>query len=130
MNRPLGHQKQILAIAGLLFALATVLGALAAHALPSRMSMNAIDIFDTGVRYQFYNTLGLFAIGLTSCIIDSRFVIWSAWLVVAGIVLFSGSIYWLAFGAPVVIGFATPLGGFSFIVAWILYAIGVLRHSK
>ncbi len=127
MNRPLGHQKRILAVAGLLFALATILGALAAHALPSRLSANAIDIFDTGVRYQFYNTLGLFVIGLTSCIVESRLVRWSAWLVVVGIVLFSGSIYWLTFGAPVVVGFATPLGGLSLIVAWIFYTIGILR---
>lgn len=120
--------RWILAAAGLAIALATLLGALAAHALPARLSVNALYIFDTGVRYHFYNALGLLGIGVTARHIDSRLLRWAAGLVVAGIVLFSGSLYWLAFGAPWVIGFATPLGGISFTVAWILFVIGVLRH--
>ena len=118
----------ILVTAGVLFAVATLLGALEAHVLPSRLSPGALDIFATGVRYHFYNTLGLLAIGLTACIVESRLLRWSAVLVIIGIVLFSGSIYWLAFGAPTIIGFATPLGGLSLIIAWILYAVGVMRR--
>src|SRR6185437_13078692 len=86
----------VLAAAGLLFAIATVLGALESHVLPAHLSEDALGIFDTGVRYHFYNTLGLFAIGLTGFAVNSRLIRWAAGLVLAGIILFSGSIYWLA----------------------------------
>lgn len=119
--------RWILAAAGVLLAIATLLGALAAHILPNRLSVSSLYVFDTGVRYHFYNALGLLAIGLTVRSVDSRLVKWAAGLVIAGIVLFSGSLYWLTFGAPWVIGFATPVGGVAFTVAWALFAIGVLR---
>jgi uncharacterized membrane protein YgdD (TMEM256/DUF423 family) len=119
--------RWILAAAGLLLAIATLLGALAAHALPARLSASDLYVFDTGVRYHFYNALGLLAIGLTARDVDSRLVRWAGGLVIAGVALFSGSLYWLTFGAPRVVGFLTPVGGIAFTVAWLLFAAGVLR---
>ena len=117
--------RWILAVAGLFLAIATVLGALEAHVLPSMLSANALDIFDTGVRYHFYNSLGLLAIGITALNVESRLVYWAAGLLMAGIVLFSGSIYWLAFGAPTLIGFATPLGAHT-----VMTTVSLVRRHK
>jgi uncharacterized membrane protein YgdD (TMEM256/DUF423 family) len=124
---PASSSRWILAAAGLLLAIATLLGALAAHALPARLSAGDLYVFDTAVRYHFYNALGLLAIGLTARSVDSRLVRWAGGLVIAGIILFSGSLYWLTFGAPRAVGFLTPVGGIAFTVAWLLFAAGVLR---
>jgi uncharacterized membrane protein YgdD (TMEM256/DUF423 family) len=119
--------RRILAAAALLLAAATILGALGAHALPGRLPPDRLRVFDTGVRYHFYHALGLLAIGLAARTCESSLVRWAAVLVVAGIVLFSGSLYALAFGAPRAIGVVTPAGGVLLIAAWIVFAIGALR---
>jgi len=124
---PASSSRWILAASGLLLAIATLLGALAAHALPGRLSASDLYVFDTAVRYHFYNALGLLGIGLAARNVDSRLVRWAGGLVIAGIVLFCGSLYWLTFGAPWVVGFVTPVGGVAFTVAWLLFAFGVLR---
>ncbi len=119
--------RRILAAAGLLLAAATILGALAAHALQTRLPPERLGIFDTAVRYQFYHALGLLAIGLAARAGPGPLLGRAAALVVAGIVLFSGSLYALALGAPRGIGIVTPIGGLCLIAAWILFAVGALR---
>jgi uncharacterized membrane protein YgdD (TMEM256/DUF423 family) len=121
--------RWILAAAGLLLAAATVLGALGAHALPDRLPPDRLRVFDTAVRYHFYHALGLLAVGLAARAVDSPLVRWAAVLIVAGIVLFSGSLYALSFGAPRAIGVVTPAGGVLLISAWVLFAAGALRGS-
>lgn len=119
--------RWILAAAGLLLAVATILGALGAHALSARLPPDRLRVFDTAVRYHFYHALGLLVVGLTARAVDSSLVRWAAVLIVAGIVLFSGSLYALSCGAPRGIGVVTPVGGLLLIAAWILFAAGALR---
>ncbi len=119
--------RWILAAAGLLLAAATVLGALGAHALPGRLPPDRLRVFDTAVRYHFYHALGLLGIGIAARTLDSMLVRWAAVLIVAGIVLFSGSLYALCLGAPRGVGVVTPFGGVLLITAWILFAAGALR---
>ena len=119
--------RWILAAAGALLAAATILGALGAHALPARLPPERLRVFDTAVRYHFYHALGLLAVGLAARAIDSSLVRWAAALIIAGIVLFSGSLYALSFGAPRGLGIVTPAGGVLLIAAWILFAAGALR---
>ncbi|MGH8227948.1 MAG: DUF423 domain-containing protein [Steroidobacteraceae bacterium] len=121
--------RSILAAGGLLLAAATVLGALGAHALASRLSPERLRIFETAVRYHFYHALGLLAIGLVLRTADSSPVRWAAILVVAGIVLFSGSLYALTFGAPRAIGVVTPIGGALLIAGWVLFAAGMFASA-
>ncbi len=116
-----------LAAAAALMAAATVLGALGAHALSSRLSADRLQVFDTAVRYHFFHALGLLAIGLTMRTGDSTLARLAAALVIAGILLFSGSLYALTFGAPRAIGFLTPIGGVALIAGWIVFAAAVLR---
>ncbi len=119
--------RWILATGGVLLAAATVLGALGAHALQNRLSADQLRVFDTAVRYHFFHALGLLAIGLTVRTGDSALARWSAGLIVAGILLFSGSLYVLTFGAPRGIGVLTPVGGVALIAGWVVFAAAMLR---
>ncbi len=119
---------RILAVAGILLALATVLGAFGAHALKAQLSPERLQVYETAVRYHFFHALGLLGIGLTLRFVDAGPVRYSAALVLAGIVLFSGSLYALTFGAPRALGIVTPLGGLSLIAGWICFAAGVWRR--
>lgn len=117
----------MLAIAGLLLAVATVLGAVGAHALQGKLTPNLLQAYETAVRYHFFHALGLLGIGLTLRFVDARPVRWAAVLVMLGVVLFSGSLYALAFGAPKPFGVVTPFGGLALIAGWISYAVGLWR---
>lgn len=121
--------RWVLVAAGLLIAAATVLGALGAHALQSRLAPDRLQVYDTAVRYHFYHSLGLLGIGLVARGADSGLLRSAAILVVAGVLLFSGSLYALTFGAPRAIGVITPVGGVALILGWIVFAAAVLRAS-
>ena len=119
--------RKVLAAAGVLLALATLAGALGAHTLKAHWSAERLSVYDTAVRYQFYHALGLLGIGLALRMTGTAALRWSARLVMAGIVLFCGSLYALTLGAPRLIGAVTPLGGLALIGGWALFAYGVVR---
>jgi uncharacterized membrane protein YgdD (TMEM256/DUF423 family) len=121
------NSGRTLATAGILLALAMVLGAFGAHALKAELSPERLQVYETAVMYHFFNALGLLGIGLTLRFVNSPAVRWAAVLVLIGIVLFSCSLYALTFGAPRPIGIVTPFGGLALIVGWICYAAGVWR---
>jgi uncharacterized membrane protein YgdD (TMEM256/DUF423 family) len=120
--------RKVLAIGGALIALATILGAFGAHALKIQLSQDRLQVYETAVRYHFFHALGLLAIGVLLRSIDSELLRWSAVLVIVGIVLFSGSLYLLTFGAPRILGVVTPLGGLALIAGWILFALAAWRR--
>jgi uncharacterized membrane protein YgdD (TMEM256/DUF423 family) len=122
------NSGRTLAIAGLLLALATVCGAFGAHALRGHLQPERLQVWDTAVRYQFFNSLGLIGIGLTLRTADGRVLRAAAALIVIGVVLFCGSLYALSVGAPRAVGVVTPLGGLAWIGGWLLFAWGVRRH--
>jgi len=117
--------RRTLAIAALLVALATALGAFGAHGLRDVLTPERLDVFETGVRYHFYHTLGLLALGVLAQLRPARGLRLATKLIVAGIVVFSGSIYALTFGAPSALGMVTPLGGLLLMLGWILVALTV-----
>jgi len=92
-------------------------------------------VWDTAVRYQFFQALGLLGVGLTLRILDAGaampraavLVRTAAVLIATGVVLFSGSLYALALGAPRTLGLLTPLGGLAWIAAWALFGWAVWR---
>jgi uncharacterized membrane protein YgdD (TMEM256/DUF423 family) len=116
-----------LAIAGLLLALATACGAFGAHALKTHLSPERLQLWDTAVRYHFFHALGLIGVGLTLRSLDEGALRLAALLLIAGVVLFSGSLYGLSLGAPRVLGVLTPLGGLAWIAAWLLFAWAAWR---
>ncbi|MBV6418031.1 MAG: hypothetical protein CMLOHMNK_02810 [Steroidobacteraceae bacterium] len=117
--------RWMIALAALSLALATALGAFGAHGLRKILEPDRIAVFETAVRYQFYHSLGLFAIGLTVAMRARRGARIAACLIVLGMVCFAGSIYALTFGAPRAIGIVTPFGGFFLMVGWALFAVTV-----
>jgi uncharacterized membrane protein YgdD (TMEM256/DUF423 family) len=124
-----------LALAGLLLALATACGAFGAHALRTHLAAERLQLWDTAVRYHFFQTLGLLGIGLTLRLLEDGAGVpraaaalrAAALLNLAGVVLFCGSLYALALGAPRGTGVLTPLGGIAWIGAWLLFGWGVWR---
>jgi uncharacterized membrane protein YgdD (TMEM256/DUF423 family) len=131
-----------LSIIGILGAVAVALGALGAHFLKSKLPTGLITIdqlngFDTAVKYQMYHTLAMLALVLLSKNISHKFINWAYNCFLIGIVMFSGSLYFLCtrnlFGAEwlKVLGPITPIGGLFFIAGWIFIAlIGLNKKSK
>jgi uncharacterized membrane protein YgdD (TMEM256/DUF423 family) len=119
--------RRTLAVAGALIALATALGAFGAHALKAHLSQDKLLVYETAVRYHFIHALGLLAIGVLLRSVDGELLRWSAALVLIGILLFSGSLYLLTFGAPRFVGIVTPIGGLALIAGWILFATTMWR---
>lgn len=108
--------------------IAVALGAFGAHGLENRLSTEMLSIFETGVKYHFYHALGLLAVGMIATQLpESGLLKWSGWLMFAGIIIFSGSLYILSVSGIKWLGAITPIGGTAFIVAWLLLAIAVLR---
>ena len=122
------NSARTLAVAGLLLALATAFGAFGAHALRSQLSPERLELWNTAVRYHFFQALGLIGVGLALRGLDTAPLRAAASLIVAGVVLFSGSLYALSFGAPRILGLLTPLGGLAWIGGWLLFAFAVWRH--
>ena len=113
--------KRIIILAGINGFLAVSIGAFAAHMLRDRLSPELLDTFQTGVQYHMYHALGLFGIGLLMLNFPtSNLLRISAYLMIAGIVLFSGSLYLLSITGTRWLGAITPLGGLCFLSAWVL----------
>lgn len=119
--------KKILVLGSILGLLSVVIGAFAAHGLKPKITADAMNSFETGVRYQMYHALLLLFVGCSTILSNKgRKLIF--YLVLIGVVFFSGSIYVLATNALSsfdfkVIGFITPIGGLILILAWIVMII-------
>ncbi|KYC62473.1 DUF423 domain-containing protein [Heyndrickxia coagulans] len=108
--------------------ISVALGAFGAHGLKGIMDQKYLDIWETGVRYEMYHALGLIAIGILSGTLKSSALLsWSGWLMLIGIVLFSGSLYVLSLTKISVLGAITPIGGVAFLASWILLAIAAVK---
>ena len=129
-------QKQFIPIAGILAGIAVILGAMGAHALKSIMAPELLESFETAVRYQMYHALALIGIALLQNTFKSKFFNYAGWFMIAGIILFSGSIYLLSLrdilNMPglIMLGPITPFGGISFILGWLFLVIGGFEKTK
>ena len=120
--------KMFLAIGALAMLAAVALGAFGAHALKTRITPDMLAVYHTGVEYHAYHALGLLAVGLAAQRLpDSAWMRASGWLMLAGIVLFSGSLYLLAVTGMRALGAVTPFGGVAFMLAWGLFAVAAIK---
>ncbi len=120
--------KVFLAAGGLAALAAVALGAFGAHALKARLPADALAVWHTAVEYHVYHALGLLAIGLVAQHLpESDLLKWSGGLMLAGIALFSGSLYALALSGERWLGAIAPVGGSAFLLAWALLAVAVIR---
>ena len=123
------NSSRALGAAGVLLALATLCGAFGAHALRAHLAPERLQLWDTAARYHFFHALGLLGVGLALRTLDDGALRLAAVLLLAGVVLFSGSLYALALGAPRALGLLTPVGGLAWIAAWLLFAWAAWRHA-
>lgn len=117
--------RLFLSIAAILAGLSVAGGAFASHALKERLSERALEIFETGSKYQMYHALALLAIGLllSRSEVASTLLNTAGFAFIAGVVLFSGSLYALSLSGIKWLGAITPLGGVAFLVGWGCLAI-------
>lgn len=110
-------------------ALAVALGAFGAHVLEGQLSTYHLEIYHTGVEYQMSHSLGLILVGIVSKFVSKPNIITiSGWLLVIGIILFSFSLYAIAFTGISKLGMITPFGGVAFVIGWILLGVGVIKR--
>ena len=128
--------KRFLKIAAFMGALTVIFGAFAAHAIKSRVNTETLSIFETGVRYQMYHVFAIFLVGIIYKEFPFKYMIWAGNLFLAGIILFSGSLYALTFfkanGNENMnwLGAVTPFGGTCFIVGWSLILLSLYQPKK
>ena len=122
------NSKKFLAIASFMMALSIALGAFGAHGLKSIVTESMLKIYNTGIQYQFYNTIGLFVVAfLINFKPDSKILIRSAWLIIIGMFIFSFSLYALVLLSLPILGAITPIGGTLLIIAWLMVTYSILK---
>jgi uncharacterized membrane protein YgdD (TMEM256/DUF423 family) len=120
--------KALLCYAGLSLFVATVGGAVGSHVLTS-LDARSLHSFETAVQFQFFHGLALVALVLAGLRgIGGRWLWAAAWLIAAGMLLFSGSIYAKTLGAPAGIVGAAPYGGVAIMLGWLAFAASVWRR--
>jgi uncharacterized membrane protein YgdD (TMEM256/DUF423 family) len=120
--------RSLFAAGSLSAAVGVLCGAFAAHALKARLTPEHLVVFETGARYQLLHALGILAAAAAVPYLGDR-AAWGGWLLLAGTVLFSGSLYLLALTGLRWLGLVTPLGGVAFVVGWVLLALAALRGA-
>jgi uncharacterized membrane protein YgdD (TMEM256/DUF423 family) len=116
-------------ITGAIFAaLSVMIGAFGAHSLAEILQKNQrLDTFDTAVKYQMFHSIGILITGLLIHKFNINILNWSVYLFIAGILIFSGSLYILSITNIKWLGAITPIGGLAFIAGWIIMIFGILK---
>jgi len=116
-------------VGAVLLALAVMLGAFGAHGLRGRLDAYSMGIYERAVFYHFIHALGLLVVPLfiRADVLAESWGAWVCWLLLAGIVIFCGSLYLLSVTGIRALGAITPIGGLAFIAAWLLLAFVLLR---
>ena len=121
-------ERTFFTMGALLAGLAVGAGAFGAHALRDRLTPDMLAIFETAVRYQMYHALALLAVAWATTRWPDSSAVLAGWCFVAGIVVFSGSLYVLALTGVRWLGAITPLGGLAFLAGWALLVWTVSRR--
>ena len=120
--------KIFLKLTSLLMALAIMIGAFGAHGLKPYLDQYGLSIFAKASNYEFYNTLGLFAISIISIYVNNfKKIKWAYFLVLFGMIIFSSSLYILAITKIMWLGAITPIGGTLMIVGWIMFFFAIKK---
>jgi len=106
--------------------LAVALGAFGAHGLKSRVSAEMLTVWQTAVLYHLVHALGLLLVGLLAMHLPVKA---AGWTLLAGIALFSGSLYLMVLTGVRPLGMITPLGGVAFLAGWLLLALAALKMA-
>ncbi len=126
------HGSKLVALGGLLAAIAVGLGAFGAHGLKTlveqgRFAAKDFDTFQTAVHYQLIHAVGLVLIGLLANVRPGRVYEAAGWAMFVGIVIFSGSLYAYVASGNKAFAVPVPIGGAAFIAAWLMVAIAAMQ---
>lgn len=109
--------------------LSVALGAFGAHGLEGKIPQKYLETWQTGVQYQMFHSIGLIAAAFfLQHHPQAGQAVWAGWLMLIGILLFSGSLYLLSVTQIKVLGAITPLGGVSFLIAWLLLILAAVKY--
>lgn len=122
--------NQCISLGAILAFFAVALGAFGAHGLKSTLTPDMLAIYHTAVDYQLWHAIGLLIIGLMQQQNTSRLLSIAAWFMFAGILIFSGSLYALSLSGIKFLGAITPIGGASFLIAWLLLAYASFKPNQ
>lgn len=123
--------KLFLITGSVFMALAVAMGAFGAHIVQGVLTPERFEVYQTAVQYHFYHALGLLILGaVSSRVSEVNWFKWSGYLLTAGILIFSGSLYLLTLTDTGWLGAITPIGGVAFILGWIFFAVGVMKQEK
>lgn len=110
--------------------LSVALGAFGAHILKESISPKMLTVYETGIQYHMMHALGLIAIALLADRLgNQRLVSAAGWLIMAGILLFSGSLYVLSITGVGIIGAITPFGGVAFLAGWACIFVAAMKSK-
>ena len=121
--------KKFALIASISGLLAVALGAFAAHGLQGKVEPGLLDVWRTAVQYQMFHSLALLALASANPSGSSKWLHGTCWSWVAGIVVFSGSLYLLVITGMAKLGMVTPVGGVGFLLGWLLLIIWLIKDS-
>jgi len=121
-------EKYILLIAAFSGALVVGLGAIGSHALESTLiANNRMETYETAIRYHSFHTVVLFCLGILQSLLFSRKLLAGAYIMILGMILFSGSLYLLSLSDIVFFAYITPMGGILLIISWLFVLAGIYR---
>jgi len=120
-------ERTFLALGSVSAFVSVAAGAFGAHALRARLAPDLLAVFETGARYQMFHALGLLAVAWAATRFPGGLVAAAGWLLVAGTVLFSGSLYLMSLTGIRWLGAVTPIGGVAFLAGWACLAWAALR---
>ena len=120
--------KSLLIIGSIFAAFSVLLGAFGAHGLKSKINPMGLEIFETGVKYQMYHSLGLIIIGLMGFQFKNDILTTPVFLLFSGTIIFSGSLYILALTNLRWFGAITPIGGVCLVLGWTLLSFNLFRY--
>lgn len=125
------NTKAFLFIASLMMAIVIAIGAFGAHGLKATTDEYMMAIYNTGVEYHFYNTLGLFAVAFISYLLPTcKKIVIAGYLLIVGTLIFSVSLYMLVLLKLSWLGAITPIGGTLMIISWLIIAFTLLKEIK
>lgn len=121
------HSRSLIFFGCLYGFLGVTLGAFGSHLLKNRLSLEMLQIYEIGVRYQMYHALALVGAGIMRVLdlFSPQLIQWSGYAFMLGILIFSGSLYLLALTGVKTWGAVTPVGGFFLMVGWLLLMISL-----
>jgi uncharacterized membrane protein YgdD (TMEM256/DUF423 family) len=135
MSTPIRPTRFPLLAAGILGLSGVALGAMGAHALNATLAARGMtQAWEAAARYHLFHAVAVLAIAAwTRNMAPARtplMLLWAARLWCVGVLLFSGSLYWLALGGPRWLGPVTPLGGVAFMIGWLLVALAAFSKPE